>query len=508
MWLGAIVFINPVGDFPVNDDWAYAKNVYNLAVNHQFVVDEWPAMTLVSQTLYGSFFVSVFGFSFTTLRLSILVLGMVATLILYRTVLKLSGNNRFLAFTATAGFCFSTLFCALSFSFMTDIFFLSFVIFAFYVLTRYLDQYQKRFYVLFCLCCMVAVLNRQHGLLLPCMMVLPLLWKQKITFKKLLLAFIPFVLCLTVHLGYRFLLRVYQVPHNMQSLGNFKQNLAGMTVDAVHINAGDILLVTGWLLLPVVVIGLLNHKFRTSHIWWLTGITGLVLLLVYKDWVYYPQGNISRFMEIGPRVLKDAVYQVDGGWQKTMVKLLSVISTIGVLFLVIKNKKTGPLYLGMMLFLGAYFLFIAFNQAYFDRYALPFALVLLLLLVPENLVFSKTSAGIVVVLLLGIYCVSVLEVSDHMGWQRTRWKAVRFLENQEISAQQIDGGFEYNGWHKPGKGFEPGKSWWWVKDDSFVIGSTKIKGYKVQKYFLYRRHLPRTTDTIFVLQKQEGQGAL
>ncbi len=60
MWIIGFFVVFPIGEFPVNDDWAYSKNVYNLVVNKQFVVDEWPAMNLISQTMYGSLFVAVY----------------------------------------------------------------------------------------------------------------------------------------------------------------------------------------------------------------------------------------------------------------------------------------------------------------------------------------------------------------------------------------------------------------------------------------------------------------
>ncbi len=98
LWLLACIIINPIGEFPINDDWAYSKNVYNLAVNHTFIVDQFPAMNLISQTIYGSVVVWIFGFSFLTLRLSILLLSICASVYFKKIIFQLSNNNEWLSF--------------------------------------------------------------------------------------------------------------------------------------------------------------------------------------------------------------------------------------------------------------------------------------------------------------------------------------------------------------------------------------------------------------------------
>ena len=65
-YLVLIIVINPLGDFPINDDWAYARSVLLLVEGGEFRLLDWGAMTLISQVAWGAIWVKLFGFSNTT----------------------------------------------------------------------------------------------------------------------------------------------------------------------------------------------------------------------------------------------------------------------------------------------------------------------------------------------------------------------------------------------------------------------------------------------------------
>ena len=77
IWLLAILLINPMGEFPLNDDFSYARSTLNLSEGGILRYDPWLSMTLLAQVLWGTAFCKLFGFSFTVLRCSTLVLGWV-----------------------------------------------------------------------------------------------------------------------------------------------------------------------------------------------------------------------------------------------------------------------------------------------------------------------------------------------------------------------------------------------------------------------------------------------
>src|ERR1041384_3492324 len=66
-------FVMPLGNFPLNDDWSYANSVKILSENGRIDIGAWPSMTLLTHIVYGYLFTSLFGFSFSVLRLSTLL---------------------------------------------------------------------------------------------------------------------------------------------------------------------------------------------------------------------------------------------------------------------------------------------------------------------------------------------------------------------------------------------------------------------------------------------------
>jgi hypothetical protein len=516
-WILAIAIIDPRGEFPINDDWAYSKNVHSLVVDGAFTVDGWPAMTLVSQTIYGSLACFVFGFSFTVLRCSILLLAIVATHVLFR-LLEKRGANPFLAFLLSAGFCFSQLFMALSFTFMTDVFFIAIVVFALYQLLVYLEHRKKINYIGFVFFCLMAVLNRQQGLLLPLLLVFPFLYKQKLTLRGLALVAIPFVCCLLAHSGYRYLLQVFSIPHNMWAAGKLTETVSNFDIAATHKRVGDMLVLLGWLLLPLAI----SFWSISKHYTWRNlGIFVPVALVVYGfsfgGLHHFPTGNVSMITAVGPEVLKDIFTNYSSRYWLSdgMRLLLAVVAYLSVATLFFKlvlfcmdafrQKKINPLNVSLWCFAGVYFVFSVFNPAYFDRYVLPLALIVLVLLVSEKISVSRFGQFVLGLFVFALFLLAVFTEKDYLNWQRTRWTALRDLEREGITAKQIDGGFEYNAWYQPGKGFYQApdtRSWWWVDRDDYIISNGNVEGFAVKKAYSYQHFVPYVSDTVFVLQKQ------
>ncbi len=68
MWLAAVVVVNPIGNFPLNDDWSYALNVRNWVDGGVFKFNDWAAMTQLTHILLGIGVTEWVGFSHTALR--------------------------------------------------------------------------------------------------------------------------------------------------------------------------------------------------------------------------------------------------------------------------------------------------------------------------------------------------------------------------------------------------------------------------------------------------------
>ncbi|MCA6361612.1 MAG: glycosyltransferase family 39 protein [Bacteroidetes bacterium] len=512
LWLLALLLVSPFGEYPVNDDWSYAKNVYNLTQQNKFVVDTWPAMNLVSQTLYASGVVSVFGFSFVTLRMSVLVLVVIASLTLKRTIEDVSGCNKWFALFAVVVFFFNPMMLELSFTYMTDMFFVSMVIFAIRFLVLYLQHPKLVWYVLFAFFCVVAVLNRQHGLFVSLLSASLFTINMK-WWKKLFLIFLPPVLVWLAHDKYRHFLTANHVPHGIKYSGDLLNYLSTAPTRNHFIHAGDSLIVLGLLMLPLLLVLIFSGvRPKLRHILYSVPVLLLMGYFISWGWDIYPCGNINLVLECGPQVVKTGEMHRAGGWLETVRLIQLVLGTISVFLagVYVLFRKSACASAGRFLPLAllavalTFYFFVAVSDAYFDRYSIPLALMLLLLLIPqEQFVFTRKS--VIVALLSGVFLfsISVIEVRDYFEWQNTRWRALTALHAQGVTAAEIDGGFEYNGWYKPIEGWPEGeKSWWWVKDDVYIVSSQRFPNYEVKKTYAVQRILPVKHDTIFVLRRK------
>ena len=61
---GLVILVPPVGEFPVDDDWGYARIVQSLVRRGELEVTPWTSAFGVAQAYWGELFVRLFGFSF------------------------------------------------------------------------------------------------------------------------------------------------------------------------------------------------------------------------------------------------------------------------------------------------------------------------------------------------------------------------------------------------------------------------------------------------------------
>jgi hypothetical protein len=100
---------------------------------------------------------------------------------------------------------------------------------------------------------------------------------------------------------------------------------------------------------------------------------------------------------------------------------------------------------------------------------------------------------------------SAIATRDYFAWNRARWDAIRMAERLGANEDAIDGGYEYNAF----KRFErrvprvpAGKSWWWVRDDRYVVAFSAVPGYDVIETWKVRALLPRTPREVMLLRRK------
>ena len=91
VWLAMVILVNPIGDFPLGDDWIYGGATKLLVEHGDFRIPGWVAANALTQAFLGALFCLPVQFSYTALRLSTLTLGFVGVLALYACVREIGG---------------------------------------------------------------------------------------------------------------------------------------------------------------------------------------------------------------------------------------------------------------------------------------------------------------------------------------------------------------------------------------------------------------------------------
>ncbi|MCR4299769.1 MAG: hypothetical protein NUV75_13660, partial [Gallionella sp.] len=148
---------------------------------------------------------------------------------------------------------------------------------------------------------------------------------------------------------------------------------------------------------------------------------------------------------------------------------------------------------------------------YFDRYLL-FVLPFLIALWARTWPVAEGRAAhlpqwVALAWIISVTGFGVAATHDYFAWNRARWDVIRHAESIGATADQLDGGFEFNGFY----GYEtrardaaPGKSWWWVKDDKYIVAFSLVPGYELAATFPIRGWLPRTPARINLLRRQQA----
>ena len=163
----------------------------------------------------------------------------------------------------------------------------------------------------------------------------------------------------------------------------------------------------------------------------------------------------------------------------------------------------GCIYLTPLLALGPYF---------YDRYLLLTTILFILGVVGLTDISTSESTlatrglrvtGFAVLGALAVF--SVCGTRDLLAWNRVRWYALtELMLRDHVSAEQTDGGYEFNGprFYDPSYSSPDGKSWWWIKDDLYMIGFDVIPGYRIIREYHYAHWLPPHKQRVIVMKRE------
>lgn len=525
VWLAAVLFVGVSGEFPLNDDWSYTHNVYDLAVNGKISFSDWPAMTLIGHTFYGALFCKIFGFSFTILRLSTLIAAWLTMISSYFLFCRLSSNSNIAFFTSFL-LAFNPIFFCLSFTFMTDVHFLCLSVLSLLFYVRHIQKPKTSDFVMATFFAVWATLIRQVGLILPVIYFVNFIYSHKWSVSSLFKAAVPLFIVAATMLVYSIWRGTYYgFPPQYGSLSRLFSNLLNpVFYYKLTYRPGIVIAFVGLFCLPVFLLQIpFLWRRQTKRNKALSLILTLFLWFLLNDsWHYLPHGNIFYNFGLGPLLLKDSVEKInmpvvlsaDG------VLILRILFSVGAaslfIFMFLKflpSKKNihhhVGLKLGAALTVAGFFFYLMLDFAFFDRYFLFLLPFLSFLFLPdETISYSKIILFPSLIILLILSGFSVLATRDYLEWNRARWKALDYLTAEKnIPHNRIDGGFEFNAWHKTApKDYDPNRkkvSWWFVDRDDYIIANGLLPDKEVYYSVSYWKWLQMEADSIVVLTVAE-----
>jgi Dolichyl-phosphate-mannose-protein mannosyltransferase len=536
------LLISPVGEFPLNDDWIYAKTVQHLLQTGQYQAHPYLNATLVVQTYWGALFCQLFGFSFTTLRCSTLVLSGLNAWGVAQCALALR-LPRALALLCGIIVMTNPLMLGLSYSFMTDIPFLTLSTLSGLCFLRALRRFSPVLIGCGSVLGVAAFFVRQFGILVPVAFALTLgilqLRRQIKLPRTTWLALVsPWGIGAILYCG-------------------FAQILQSET--PILESAGDrlwVVLMDGFRYLPIALsyMGLFSLPLGIVVLWqlwrkrgdwsrrqWLiwAGFCASALALFFLPQILYlviqlleekktvwlhqypyrmPLLDLGILLDFGlghaqlPNPIPRPALQIHDGW---WIVTLPSVAMGGLLFTkawdqiclwrgqtftqISLERQTQELFLWLWAAVALLSAYNPWRAIITDRYLLMAFVPFMLILAME---FRKISAAVA---LRGATCVtsmglilSLMLLQDYMAWNRAASIAQnRLMTGYQIPAAAIAGTDPLNGWYN-GDAYmkrHNTRSWWdlnigrkgpWVLDNQYTIASVEPRpGYQVLERIPY-----------------------
>lgn len=535
-----ILLVNPMGDFPLLDDWSFGRTVKHLIETGDYHPVGWGLMTLVTNVFWGALFCLPTGFSFTALRISTLVaslLGMAGAYVLVREMRR----PRWFAILAALTLGFGPFYYNLSNTFMTDVLFTALVTWASVFYARSLRGIRNSSILIGTALAVAATLSRQLALCVPIAFAATLLMNFKLSSRVMIRAATPLVLCVSALTLFRSWIRATgRTPWHW---GKFDDGLL-KNISDIHLLTVNIVDHTPFALvnlglvcvpiIPILTAEIFRADAKRARIAILFGLAIILLLGLLRAHfglsVILPiYDNVLVNSGVGPTMLRDVfdlhldnLLGIPHAFWITLTALgvLAAASLLAVLIfgalemaskgIRLRSTETSdpvPVFLGFCCIF--YLLLVLPSYFFFDRYVTPlFPLVAASLTAlsspPTEAVHAKSSGQrtIAFVLLAALSVFSIITTRDYLTWNRVRWTALRdLMNNDHVAAQDIDGGFEFNGLYH----FQTGAEDRFAADenpDAYVIAFGPVPGYVVLKEYTYLQWLPRHVQNIVVLQKK------
>ena len=519
-WVLAISLVDPSGEFPLNDDWAFSSTVARLVGDGSYRPSDWVGMTFLSQAYWGWLVSELVGHSHENLRLSTLFLGAVALCSVYSLALD-AGSSRGAALLAAATLAVNPVFFELSHTFMSDVPFTAMIVLSTLLLARSVTTGSDVALFLGTAAAVAATLCRQVGLAIPIAFVLVRLLAGGPSLSNLARAAAPLLICGAALLGFEEWMRSGSGLPRLYGARSFvvlsllvSAPALGLSILAKQLATLAIYL--GAFLLPVGISGAGWPRQRWGPGGWIGALVALASgAAAIRYAIVFPSlPNILSASGLGPFTLRDVYVEHLPQLPRAPDWFLYAVTASGAagaglvaasLWRLLGASRASDGSRAPQLLLAGSAVLLAgpiVLTTQFDRYLIPsLALIAPLAVTAWPRERSRGMAAIACVI-LGIYAgVAIAGTHDYLAWNRQRWVALDDLAEQGVKPSSIDGGFEFNATHffdidRRGKG-----SWWWVMDGEYVVAFGPMSGYSVSRRYDFARWLPPGRGQIVVLHR-------
>jgi hypothetical protein len=528
LWLLAALVVDPVGNFPLNDDWAYAFAVRALVEHGELHLLGWTATNLIAQLLWGTLFCLPFGFSFTALRVSTLVLGALGVLATY-ALLREGQAKPVTALIGAAVLAFGPIYFALSFTFMTDVPFTAVATISSWLLLQGLRRGGRLEIGAGLALAMAAILIRQIGLAIPIAFGVAYVVKHGYGFRRMIVGITPVVVGLAIQMTYQGGLHwLGRVPTTFGAqIATIRTQLSspwstiGDDAERIIFYA---LVYTGFLLLPFLIFEHREDSRSRARIIYFgaAGAAAVLTIIMAVNRTIMPlHGNVLGKGGIGwDMAPSPVVFRV----------LLTFLACFGAFLLVAGLIRGGQFLVSIgariearephVLAFTLAAIAVSFaplpllgfgGHGFYDRYVIPFLPWLMLTLVagsPLARISGHRIAAPVtgVATLISMAAFSIAATHDYMALNRARWAALNYLMRySDVGPERIDGGFEFNGWYLYNDNYvyKPDRNWYWVIGDDYVVQRLLRPGYEKLAEYPVDWWLPWSSGQV-VLQRRIG----
>lgn len=496
---------------PFNDDWAYAKSVEYLLDDGEVKIFYWVQQSIVVQVFVGTIFSALLGANFTSLKIATFFISLIGiTSFFYLLRVK---QAPLYAFLGSLVLFFNPIFFQYIFSFMTENYWISFLLASMFFYTRK----EKSFNLLlggFFLA--LAVLVRQQAIIV----LLPLgiyLWLKSPEKRKTMFYGLALPILLTIiYLGWYHFIHGPTAGYKIitRTIVFYLTNFSNVNIFVDRFF--ESLMYLGFFTFPII-IGFYKEiveEIRKNLYSALIFFSSLLFILFEAIQHYYnPNFNTNQLMfyfnnviynlGVGPLNLKGQM--LNQTMERTIISteimfgftILTGIFAVTILFILIvkgvetirereRKKETFLFFTILSLFL----LIISISPIFFDRYIMmlvPFTLILL---------FSWFKKPLLKPIIIGLVLISLfsfITTQDYFTWTKTKGIAFDSALNEfDIPLEEMDAGLALNGYYLGEKipfAIQANKSPWWVVDDKYAITMYIPRGYEALKEFSYQSFL-------------------